>query len=59
MPLSDYAHWNEEAPIIWWQEEGRHIETAEDHYDPDDFLPDYEEECCEECGEIESECECP
>lgn len=28
MALSDYAHWNEDALAIWWQEEGRH-ETGE------------------------------
>ena len=38
MSRADYAHWNEEADIIWWQEEGRHVETADDHYDPDDYL---------------------
>lgn len=26
MPLADYAHWNEEAPRIWWEEEGKHYE---------------------------------
>lgn len=33
---SDYDHWNEEADLVWYQEEGRHIEEP----DPDDF---YEE----------------
>ena len=23
MALADYAHWNEEAEQVWWQEEGR------------------------------------
>jgi hypothetical protein len=27
VPLSDYAHWNEEAPRIWWEEEGKHAES--------------------------------
>ena len=44
MSRADYAHWNEEADIVWWQEEGRHIETAEDNYEPDDYLPDWEDE---------------
>jgi hypothetical protein len=22
--LSDYQHWNEEAPRVWWEEEGKH-----------------------------------
>jgi len=26
MPLADYAHHNEEAERIWWEEEGRHDE---------------------------------
>lgn len=36
MPLSDYAHWNEEAPIIWWQEEGKHEGHHEDREPRDD-----------------------
>lgn len=44
MSRADYAHWNEEADIIWWQEEGRHVETAEDYYEPDDYLPDWDDE---------------
>lgn len=24
MARSDYAHWNEDADAIWWEEEGRH-----------------------------------
>lgn len=36
MPLEDYAHWNEDARHIWWQEEGRFegIEEHERDYDP-------------------------
>lgn len=26
MPLADYAHWNEDAERIWWEEEGKHVE---------------------------------
>jgi hypothetical protein len=32
--LKDYAHHNEDAPAIWWAEEGRHPYEPED---PDDF----------------------
>jgi len=34
MPISDYAHWNEDAPRIWWEEEGRHV--------PEPCEPDWE-----------------
>jgi hypothetical protein len=49
MPLRDYDHWNEEAPIVWWQEEGRHpYEPSEpDDYDDihaDRFMDDDEDE---------------
>lgn len=27
MSRSDYAHWNEEADQVWWQEEGKHAES--------------------------------
>lgn len=47
MSRADYAHWNEEADIVWWQEEGRHVETAEDYYDPDDYLPWDDDEPCD------------
>lgn len=33
MPLEDYAHWNEEAEQVWWQEEGKHADS--DHEDDD------------------------
>jgi hypothetical protein len=36
MPLSDYSHWNEEASIVWWQEEGRH-EPSEPDIDDDRY----------------------
>lgn len=32
MPLKDYEHWNEEAQIVWWNEEGKH-EPPEPDYD--------------------------
>lgn len=41
MPLSDYAHWNEDAQRIWWAEEGRHADSdaeasRQDEYDAED-----------------------
>lgn len=38
MSRADYAHWNEDATLMWWSEEGRH--QAEPEYDPDMFLPE-------------------
>lgn len=40
MPLADYAHWNEEAERVWWEEEGKH-ETYERPEDPDDYYDDH------------------
>jgi len=39
MALSDYAHWNEDAERIWWEEEGRHVE--DEPYDRYDDADDY------------------
>jgi len=39
MPLADYSHHNEEAAMIWWQEEGKHSVHV-DHYDPEDWDDD-------------------
>lgn len=37
MARKDYEHWNEEADIIWWLEEGRHeSEPRDDWEDFDD-----------------------
>lgn len=58
MSRADYAHWNEEADIMWWQEEGKHAEDDaisawENRHDDDDAYDDgYEctnapEECME------------
>lgn len=38
MPLTDYAHWNEDAERVWWEEEGRHVEEPPD---PDDWEDGY------------------
>lgn len=38
MPLEDYAHHNEEARHIWWEEEGKHVHEDElSEPDNDDF----------------------
>jgi hypothetical protein len=37
MPIADYAHWNEEAELVWWQEEGRHAEKPSFQEDDDDW----------------------
>lgn len=39
MALADYAHWNEDAEYMWWQEEGRHIEEPPE---PDEWQDDYD-----------------
>lgn len=39
MPLKDYAHWNEKAERIWWEEEGRH-ETEPPDVDEYDWHPE-------------------
>lgn len=33
MALSDYAHHNEEAKRIWWEEEGKHDQDPIEHDD--------------------------
>ena len=60
MARSDYAHWNEDADRVWWQEEGRH-ETYEEPYDEDgdwgwnDADDDWDEDEDED-GEPEADC---
>lgn len=47
MARSDYAHWNEEADIVWWQEEGRHETYEEPDYDndvPDNDWEDFDDD---------------
>lgn len=47
MARSDYAHYNEEADLVWWLEEGRHGSHDEpyDEYDtPDGDWEDFEDE---------------
>jgi hypothetical protein len=45
MAIADYAHWNEEAELVWWLEEGRHG-TYEEPYedDPDAGWDDWEDD---------------
>lgn len=43
MSLKDYAHWNEDAQYMWWQEEGRFGSEEpeyDDREDDRDFEPD-------------------
>jgi len=43
MALADYAHWNEDAHMMWWLEEGQHPYEPEcDDYDSPDAGWDYE-----------------
>ena len=48
MALADYSHYNEEAPMIWWEEEGRHepslIEVEDDDYCDRYYDDDVDEE---------------
>jgi len=44
--IQDYAHWNEEASLIWWLEEGRHPyepEFSDFDDDPRDDWDDWED----------------
>lgn len=56
MSVADYAHWNEEAELVWWLEEGRHpYEPSDDYDNPDAGWEDEDEDepNCIKCG---SEC---
>lgn len=53
MPLADYAHHNEEAAHIWWQEEGRFESAPMDH---DDFYDRYDGPYCA-CEDGDDSCE--
>jgi len=47
MGREDYAHWNEEADLVWWLEEGRHGSNVDpyDEYDtPDGDWEDFDED---------------
>lgn len=42
-PVSDYAHWNEEAEAVWYAENRYDMEHADEIIE-DDYEPDYEED---------------
>ena len=47
MALNDYAHWNEDAGMMWWLEEGQHETYEEPEYDNepyDDFDDDFDDD---------------
>lgn len=43
MAIADYAHWNEEAGQVWWQEEGRWAHEMNDEMPDEDYEGDYDE----------------
>lgn len=43
MARKDYDHWNEEADIMWWLEEGSHETYERPDYDDDFCYNDYED----------------
>jgi hypothetical protein len=53
MPIADYAHWNEEAQRVWWEEEGRHEADPSSYEDPSDL--DALDCFCEEASEWDDE----
>jgi len=50
--IGDYEHWNEEAPRVWYEEEGRHPQEYEPE-DPEDYERNHgaEDAAWEEVGE--------
>lgn len=59
MSRADYAHWNEEADRIWWEEEGKWEDDSEPEPDPDEddyrtewLRDDYEYDRAKENGEL-------
>lgn len=43
-PVSDYAHWNEDAQLMWYQENRYDMEHADEIVDDDQDDYDYEED---------------
>ena len=41
MPVSDYAHWNEDAERVWWEEEGSWRDEPVEPNDDDEYLSSY------------------
>lgn len=55
MSRADYAHWNEEQDLVWWQEEGRHHGSEEpSDPDPGSRYDDWDEDY--RCLDIPKEC---
>ena len=60
MSLSDYAHWNEDAQYMWWEEEGKHVEDEPDYDDDvdcrydDEPVPHSSVEECIKVGDMSS-----
>lgn len=52
MSRADYAHWNEDADRIWWEEEGRHEPSEPDYEGINDDAADA---FAEEVAEMEAE----
>lgn len=55
MSRADYAHWNEEQDLVWWQEEGRHG-SEEPSWEPDEYSSHIDYDACVECdggGKVE------
>lgn len=61
MSRADYAHWNEDADWMWYQEEGRFgSESPDPDFDgPMGVSPEEgPEDFCQSCGEYFEDCEC-
>lgn len=44
-PVSDYAHWNEDAYRVWYEENRYDMEHADEILEEDeDYEPDFEED---------------
>jgi hypothetical protein len=49
-PVRDYAHWNEDAELVWWLENRYDMEHADEIVEPDD-VGDWEDDSYEEDDE--------
>lgn len=49
---ADYAHWNEDADRIWWEEEGKHAESDHEAWREDEYSA--ADAFAEELGEMET-----
>ena len=59
-PVSDYAHWGEDAAMMHYQENRYDMMYAGEPLDDptEDDRDNYDEECCEECCEPVEDCVC-